>query len=307
MVKHPKPRAADLRRSPAASPSVQRKTNPVTVSSSADLSAGPGWDQLCAQLASISRTFHLATGQEAVAAAREEAAGDRWGLVVAASDVADVSTGAAQELLGRYAAARDLPMTKHVASLVFQRYAHRVAGVGVATWMLTGFIPDVRARECHLLVRDGSPSQLLLATPRVRRDADPECWADTVIEGHLLPVADALHQVGGIGMSILWGNMGAAIAAACRHVSQHLPIERVQEQGQTLLDTRPLLGFSGTFRVVADDQRQLLFFDRNTCCQWYATRAGKFCSWCSRISHEERTQRFRRILARSGTVGPGHP
>lgn len=258
------------------------------------------WAHLGEQLATLTGIFALETGPEAIATAEAESAADPLGFVVGAADLAEVSTGWAAQLLDRHARARGLPPARHAASLAFQRYAHRVAGIGVATWLLADVVPDLRAERCRMLVRDGSPVRLLLPAPQVRAGTDAETLARTIVDDHLLPVAQALHRVGGAGMPNLWGNLGAAIAGACRHLSRQLPAELVRESGQALLDTRPRLASSGTFRVLSGPRGEQLFFDRHSCCHWYAVRDGRFCSWCSRLTQQERTDRFTAILEKTG-------
>lgn len=260
--------------------------------------SAPGWwDDLSARLATITPIFNLGTGSQACLRARAQAADDPLGLLMCVADLIDHRTGVAAELLRCHASARGLPPRRHAASLVFQRYAHRVAGVALAAWFLEDVVVDVRAAQCQVLVRAGSPVGLLLRAPRMRSAVDAETLVTTVIDDHLMPVAEALHVVSGAGMPNLWGNMGAAIGGACRHLARHLPADHVESRGQAILDRRPRLARSGTFRILAGPKGERLFFDRRSCCHWYVVRDGKFCSWCSRLDRDARTRRFEQIMA----------
>lgn len=277
----------------------------------------------CARLsriASWAAAFEVATGPEAVAQGEQETALDPLGLVVSGEDLADTATGTAERLLQMHSQARGLEPSRHAASLVFQHYSHRVAGVAVAAWLGEGLLVDLRAAQCRMVVTDGIPTRLVLPTPTFlpTSPAPPtspglteaaeladsaETLITAVVDRHLVPVARALHTVGGIGMPNLWGNIGASLAGACRHVSLQVDAEVVLAHGEALLSRRPELSRSGTFRMITGPCGPRVFFDRRSCCQWYAIPENdQFCSWCCHLPQEERTRRFQSIVAAEGSA-----
>ena len=52
-----------------------------------------------------------------------------------AVELADPQTGLAREVIERHCGLRKLPFGRHGASLAFQRYAHRLAGLAVGGMM----------------------------------------------------------------------------------------------------------------------------------------------------------------------------
>lgn len=235
-------------------------------------------DDVIAQVNDAAGTTMLGAGPDALDRAREEAPRSPGDLLVSANDLA-VRDGVAARLLRLHAESRGLPPARHAASLVFQRYAHRVAGAAVASWIGSGVILDVGAASCHVLVREGSPVRLLLPTPqalpaRGDRAADAATVVASVVDSHLLPVARALHAAGGVSMGNLWGNMGAALAGACRQVSRRRPADAVLACAEALLASRPELRRTGSFRVLDGPAGPRVFFDRRSCCHWYAARDG---------------------------------
>ncbi|WP_168583086.1 IucA/IucC family C-terminal-domain containing protein [Gephyromycinifex aptenodytis] len=249
-------------------------------------------EALAARMADWAGTFSLALGPDCVAAARRQVADDPLGAVCSAADLARPDSGVPEEFVRRHAEARGLPYGRHAASLVFQRYAHRVAGVAVAAWVAQDLVPQLRLDSVQVLVTGGSPTRLLLPQPEVLRDVDAEQVVQLIVDEHLAVVAESLHEVARVGMANLWGNMGAAIAGAARSLSKHFPAAQVRDKGEALLATRPGLARSGTFRYLDGPLGQRLFFDRRSCCHWYVVPDGQYCSWCSLLTHEERTAKF---------------
>ena len=125
-----------------------------------------GVEELLARIALWSRTFVLRTGPGVVDAAEREAAADPADAVYRGDVLADPGSGAATEAIALHARGRGMDPDLAAASLAFQRYAHRVAGVAVAAWAAEGLILDLTAPRVWTVVRLGQP-----ASPRRRAGA----------------------------------------------------------------------------------------------------------------------------------------
>lgn len=217
------------------------------------------------------------------------------------SQLCDPGSGEARRMVELHARSRGMVTGRHAASLVFQRYCHRVCGVAVATWAIHGVALDLHAAGVSVRFTDGSPDLLILHSPRALDDATPEQVLFATVDGHLRPLARAISAETGPGMGNLIGNIAAGFAGGFRALVDRtgtgLTTDQVRERAETLLSARPEMDRGGDFRVLHGAAGSRLFYDRKSCCHWYAAPDGRFCSWCSRLSHDERTQRFSEALA----------
>ncbi len=217
---------------------------------------------------------------------------DGDGDVFEAARLADAADDEMARMVRRHADARGMPVGRHVGSLVFQRYCHRVCGVAVASWVRHGVIPDLTASNVAMVFVDGTPDVVRLHAPRARRGDQADDVVDTVVDGHLLPVARSLSTGTGPGLANLWGNIAAGFAGAFRTLSRFHDAGTLRQQAEQLAATRAGLGRGGAYRTLSGPRGDRLHFDRRSCCHWYAAPDGRFCSWCCRIGADERTARF---------------
>lgn len=223
-----------------------------------------------------------------------------------ADDLADVGSTLPGLVVRRHAAARGMPVGRHAASLAFQRYCHRVCGLAVVGLAHDGGVLDLRATNVVTRFEDGSPVELLLTAPRL---LDPcgspvERLVTAVFDEHLLPVARAFSATCGVGLPNLCGNIAASFAGGVRVVALHVGIERARALGEKITASRPHLSRGGSYRVLTHGGLDGLFFDRASCCHWYAAPDGRFCSWCSRVSCADRTATFESMLAERAAEAP---
>lgn len=206
-----------------------------------------------------------------------------------AADLVDGS--AAGELIELHARHRGMPVGRHAASLVFQRYSHRLCGAGALAWVEYGWVPDLTADNVGVRFVDGSPHTVVLSRPRLA-GTTAEDLVRIVVDEHLLPVARAVRKAGGPGLPNLLGNVAAGFAGAFRTMSRDRPAHLVAERAESVLGVDPRLERGGSFRTLLGPLGERLQYDRASCCHWYAAPDGKYCSWCSRLSRDERTARF---------------
>lgn len=232
-------------------------------------------------------------------AAYDTAAGEQ---LFHGAQLCDSASGQARRMVELHARFRGMEAGRHSGSLVFQRYCHRICGVAAAAWVLQGVALDLRAAGVSVRFKDGSPELVLLHSPQVFEDATPEQVLTATVDGHLRPLAQAVSAETGPGMGNLLGNMAAGFAGGFRALADRpgtgLSTHHVRERAEVLLSARPELGRGGDFRVLTGSAGPCLFYDRKSCCHWYAAPDGRYCSWCSRLSHDERTKRFEEAMTR---------
>ena len=200
-----------------------------------------------------------------------------------------------------HARSRGMDVDRHAGSLVFQRYCHRLCSVAAAAWVRHGVALDLAAERVSLRFVDGTPDLLVLDQARVVSAATTGDVLRSVVDAHLLPVARRLSAETGPGMGNLVGNIAAGFAGGFRTLarladSDHGASE-VHARAEELVADRSELRRGGDFRVLAGPNGPRLQYDRKSCCHWYAAPDGRFCSWCSRLTADERTRRFRENMA----------
>lgn len=212
------------------------------------------------------------------------------------SDLADPAGERAVEMVALHAQSRGLPPARHAASLAFQRYCHRVCGVAVGAWVLGGVALDLSAERVAVRFVDATPDLVELAPGDFVPDAGPEHVLASVYDDHLLLVARAISGRTGPGLGNLRGNIAAGFAGAFRNLSRRVPereeVRELADRAGVLLACRTELARAGDFRLLEWPGGVRLEYDRKTCCHWYAAEGGRYCSWCSRLDHDERTRRF---------------
>jgi len=211
----------------------------------------------------------------------------RWRLVesgdrlaageVASSDLTDPDVVGHQIATSADVRGTDDPVV--LASLWWQGYAYRTAGVALACWLLSGVAPDCRVDRMGVGVARGRPSSTIWR--RLRRD--PGVFAatslgDHLFAGHLDLVAPALPRM---GAQLVWGNAAAACASgagAVREACGPAWHDRVAE----FLAAAPH-GLADLGRWEPTPAGDAWAFHRRTCCLWWktTTSGGALCADCS--------------------------
>lgn len=219
----------------------------------------------------------------------------------AAAELADPASEEILRMVETHAASRGMPTARHAASLVFQRYCHRACGVAAAAWVLEGVGLDLSAGNVDVRFAGGSPDLVRVANPTGAGEASAEKVLEFVLDQHLLPIAKRLSGTTGPGLGNLMGNIAAGFAGAFRTLSRREDLDlcalRLRPRAESLLHARPELRRGGEFRVLDGPRGPRLQYDRKSCCQWYAAPDGRFCSWCSRLTQEQRTDRYLEAMA----------
>lgn len=229
----------------------------------------------------------------------------------AAADLADAATGLAARVVRDHADALGLPPgpipARQIASLVVQRYSHRVCLLAVSSFAADGRALDLRADAVVAEFSQGLPTRLLLPEPRWL-DADRGdlgALLEAVLEGHLVPVGLAFREVSGLGVPHLWANLAASFGLAVRVVARHRGVETARALGEAIAGSRPRLARGGRYRDLVRDGAVDLFYDRSSCCLWVDLPGGRYCTACSRLTPHERARRFAGSLTHANA--PGSP
>lgn len=169
------------------------------------------------------------------------------------------------------------PEPRIAASVAQQGLAARLWSVTLGCAVLHGSIPDLDPVLLHWDPDAGAPDDLWL--PEVRPlPADAPTVADTVLHGHLEPLAAALRARYRIAPGLLWGNAASALAGAARqldHWARAHARPQVATRARTLtaeLLAHPLLSDTGTLTGTA--------FRRRSCCLYYRVPGGGVCGDC---------------------------
>ncbi|AXE90263.1 hypothetical protein C1703_35070 [Streptomyces sp. Go-475] len=169
------------------------------------------------------------------------------------------------------------PELRIAASVTQQGLAARLWSVTLGCAALYGGIPDLDARLLRWDPDGSAPDDLWL--PGVRPlPGDAATLADTVLHGHLAPLATALRAHYRLAPGLLRGNAASALAGAARELDRW-----ARRQGRTDAAARarslagellahPLLDGAGTLTGTA--------FRRRSCCLYYRVPGGGVCGDC---------------------------
>ncbi|MBN3928189.1 (2Fe-2S)-binding protein [Streptomyces verrucosisporus] len=232
--------------------------------------------------------WHVTVGGPPAAEAEE------W---LAASALSDPRSGELGRLIGcEYRGSGH--RTEHAAALtVMAVYAGRVTAAAVLHWALTGQVPDMTAG--NVLLR---PSGHGIAGVRVREarlcaarpgEDSAALLRRTVLEEHLLPVADALHRRTRAGLRQLRGGVAHGCATAlCAFDGDPGVLRRRWE----LFAAGAPGGLAGLGEVAevrrAGDGRERLVYLRRTCCLYYTSAEAVRCASCCLTGREERLRAY---------------
>lgn len=212
-----------------------------------------------------------------------------------AADLADPGSGVPQRVLSRFADQIGLPDGRHATSIFFQRYAHRIAGIGVTGAAITQVLPDLNLATTSMIIEHKNPSYAVLQSSAIITDPSPTQVIAMVVSNHLEPIAAAWSQVHRMSYRGLVGNIAAALGKSVRRLEPFIGTEAALDYGTALADAHPDLGNLGNYLVLRSGRHTGLFYERRSCCQRHIER-GRYCAWCALRTHEERVADFQAEL-----------
>ncbi|MGX1566926.1 (2Fe-2S)-binding protein [Streptomyces sp. NPDC055506] len=177
----------------------------------------------------------------------------------------------------KVAGALHAPELRVAASITHQGLAARLWSVALGCAVLHGSAPDLDARLLRWDADGSAPDDLWLTGVRPL-PGDAATVADTVLLGHLEPLAAALRAHYRLAPGLLRGNAASALAGAARELDRWArrhdrtdTAARARSLAAELL-AHPLLAGSGTLTGTA--------FRRRSCCLYYRVPGGGVCGDC---------------------------
>ncbi len=174
------------------------------------------------------------------------------------------------------------------ASLFTEAYAFRVGATALAAYALDLPVPDVALDATAVRVDQPRPSAVAYLHARVRV-LDAAMLASELIDRHMRPFVEVVHEQFPVGERLLWGDVAAAFAVAFRAVeSSGADHVRVRERAEAFFAAcSAVFDGLGNFTVVEDDRRTGWYWDRTSCCLWFRTTGSQLCDNCSLIERSE--------------------
>ncbi|MGA5360518.1 (2Fe-2S)-binding protein [Streptomyces purpurascens] len=177
----------------------------------------------------------------------------------------------------KVAGALRAPELRVAASVAHLGLAARLWSVALGCAALYDRIPDLDARLLHWDADGSAPDDLWLSDVRPL-PGDAATLADTVLHGHLDPLAAALRAHHRLAPGLLRGNAASALAGAARELDRWArrhdrtdTAARARSLAAELL-AHPLLAGTGTLTGTA--------FRRRSCCLYYRVPGGGVCGDC---------------------------
>ncbi|MFI5683526.1 (2Fe-2S)-binding protein [Streptomyces sp. NPDC051636] len=169
------------------------------------------------------------------------------------------------------------PEPRVAASIAHQGLAARLWSAALGCAALYGRVPDLDPALLRWDAGAAAPDDLWLTGLRPL-PGDAATLVDTVLHGHLEPLAAALRARYGLATGLLRGNAGSALAGAARELDRWARANgrtEVADRARPLtaaLFTHPLLSPTGTLTGTA--------FRRRSCCLYYRVPGGGVCGDC---------------------------
>ncbi|WP_399035581.1 (2Fe-2S)-binding protein [Streptomyces sp. ASQP_92] len=171
------------------------------------------------------------------------------------------------------------PERRVAASIAHLGLAARLWSIALGPAALHGAVPDLAADRLSWDGGRTSPDDLLLAPGGEAREATVEHLVKSVLEGHLVPLGEAVRRDTPVSSALLRGNAGSALAGAVRELhgwARRLGRPEVGERALALgsaLFAHPCLADTGTLSPGPA-------FRRRSCCLYYRCPAGGLCGDC---------------------------
>ncbi|MFJ6656473.1 (2Fe-2S)-binding protein [Streptomyces sp. NPDC091377] len=169
------------------------------------------------------------------------------------------------------------PEPRIAASVAQLGLAARLWSVALGCAALYDRVPDLDPRLLRWDADASAPDDLWLTEVRPL-PAEQGRIADTVLVGHLAPLAAALRTRVRLADGLLWGNAASALVGAgrelgrqCRAQGRTEAASRAAELTRALL-AHPLLAGTGTLTGTG--------FRRRSCCLYYRVPGGGVCGDC---------------------------
>jgi len=202
------------------------------------------------------------------------------------------------------------------AASLMSGYSIRVASAIVASWVLHARVHDVRPDAVWLRWHAGRPDTAYLSpVPAWCLESDDAAKAAgaaptgegelldaliaTLLDQHLLPVAEALRTHGRVSKRSLHGAIASPLGNAFAWLDQlrAAPTAHIAQRASHFFDAcGGRLGSSGRMIEGALGEHRQLFWCRDTCCLAYLRPGVGYCGTCNLLPWDERVAAWERTL-----------
>lgn len=193
-----------------------------------------------------------------------------------------------------------------IASVFVLAYAYVVLAPAIGCLALAGLLPGCSPADLEVLAPAGRPSSVAFRRVTLRHAGQPLALAqqeeaDTAlrtliaeaVEGHLLPLAEAVRRQARVGARLLAGNIVSS-AATLFQTMEGSTGPGVVPAGERFVELLPRqLSGQGRFLLVEREGRHAWLFERSSCCLLERLPHGVRCADCSLTPRAERLARHR--------------
>jgi hypothetical protein len=232
---------------------------------------------------------------------REVAVTDEW---IACDRLLDPTSAELERVLEAERVASGQVSEHATALTVMAVYAGTVTVSALLAWALGEGVVDVRPGNTAIRLSEHHGFEAVaLREPRVV-DGAVDTLVGWVLDEHLLPLADALHERTRAGRRQLLGGVAQGCSAAFTIGSRHGDVTAFERAWEDFVSAAGH-GVSELGDVVRlrEGGREGLFYLRNTCCLYYTSAEAELCASCCVIPREERIASYRTFL-RETAAGP---
>ncbi|SEH03814.1 FhuF 2Fe-2S C-terminal domain-containing protein [Nonomuraea solani] len=191
-------------------------------------------------------------------------------------------------------------VSDHATALtVMAVYAGTVTASALLAWAIDGKVIDMRPRNVAIRLSPHHGFEAVgLREPTVT-EAPVETLVSWVLDDHLLPLARAMRIRTRAGLRQLNGGVAHGCAAAfCIASRRGGDVDQLENAYHAFLTAATGdLDRLGTVIRLREDDREGLFYLRNTCCLYYTSAEQVKCSSCCLDTVEDRVTNYRRVLA----------
>lgn len=242
---------------------------------------------------------------------------------------ADLTPGAAllEALIAATQARLRTKAAAIVASAILQSYQWPLVSTAVACYLLDRRVPDLRpaSTRTRFTAEHAADALALLGGRFSALASDPAAGHPdaTVVpdlaalrtalraqlEAHLGGVIDRLCASLGCKPRGLWLNVADSLAGTLVWLRQHqaTTLGQLEAELAALIHTpgSPLAGSRTGLIQLSHQARSQVFVERTTCCYWYRTEGGEYCSTCPHRTPEDRSEQLLAYLAEEPPQQPG--
>lgn len=201
------------------------------------------------------------------------------------------------------------------ASSFVQAYAFRLASIVLGAFALELPIPDPQPSNTAIRIDRHRPAAIAFLGDGLG-SPDAHDVARVLLAEHCAPLIAAVRECVTVGERLLWGNVAASCAVVFRaldtavETSPATPAERTALQASTVIHQRadafllaaaPWLNGLGAFETIVTPVRTGWYWNRTSCCLWYAAVGGTTCDDCSLLDRDTLAERRRDELTKAMT------